>query len=133
MYTNYFRRYFQLLSRQHARYYCSKIEKDQEPIKFSTSRAAQRMESAVVYRENKDFPWYQPYVVTISVAVFLIYFCVFREENDIDLEFNKTLYERIDGMEKVQLIQSYKYNKEHGLATADIEKRLLELETKSTS
>lgn len=73
-------------------------------------------------------PWYQPFSVVGSVAVFLIYFCVLREESDIDLEFDKTLYDRIQGLEKEQLLQSYRYNKEHGKSVEDIERRLKELE-----
>lgn len=73
-------------------------------------------------------PWYQPYVVIGSVTVFLLYFCVFREESDVDLEFNKTLYERIKGLEKEQLLQSYKFNKEHGKEVFEIEQRLIEIE-----
>lgn len=73
-------------------------------------------------------PWYQPYSVVGSVAIFLIYFCILREESDVDLEFDKTLYDRIKGMEKQQLLQSYRFNKEQGLSVADIEKRLQEIE-----
>lgn len=75
-----------------------------------------------------DMPWYQPYSVVASVTVFLIYFCILREESDVDLEFSKTLYERIKGLEKEQLLQSYRYNKENGLSVTDIEKRLKEIE-----
>lgn len=75
-------------------------------------------------------PWYQPFSVVGSVAVFLIYFCVLREENDLDLEFDKTLYDRIKGLEKEQLLQSYRFNKEHGKSVDDIERRLKELEEK---
>lgn len=77
-------------------------------------------------------PWYQPYSVVGSVAVFLLYFCVFRGENDVDLEFSKTLYERIKGLEKEQLIQTYRFNKEHGKSVEDIEKRLKELEAEES-
>lgn len=77
-------------------------------------------------------PWYQPYSVITSIAVFLIYFCVLREENDIDTEFTKTLYDRIKGLEKEQLLQSYKFNKEHGKSVADIEARLKEIEESET-
>lgn len=73
-------------------------------------------------------PWYQPYIVISSITVFLLYFCVFREENDVDVEFNKTLYERIKGLEKEQLLQSYKFNKEHGKEVSEIEQRLKEIE-----
>lgn len=73
-------------------------------------------------------PWYQPYVVVGSVTVFLVYFCVLREESDVDQEFNKTLYERIKGLEKEQLLQSYKFNKENGKEVFEIEQRLKEIE-----
>lgn len=73
-------------------------------------------------------PWYQPYVVIGSVAIFMLYFCVLREESDIDREFDKTLYDRIKGLEKEQLLQSYRYNKEHGKSVIEIEERLLEIE-----
>lgn len=73
-------------------------------------------------------PWYQPYSVVASVAVFLIYFCMLREENDVDLEFTKTLYDRVHGLEKEQLLQSYRFNKETGKSVLEIEKRLKEIE-----
>ncbi|CAD0199152.1 unnamed protein product [Chrysodeixis includens] len=101
---------------------------ENEPIKFSTSPAARKAVATVFKRVDTTMPWYQPYSVIGSVAVFLIYFCVFREENDIDQEFNKTLYDRIKGLEKEQLLQSYRFNKEHGKSVEDIEKRLQEIE-----
>lgn len=73
-------------------------------------------------------PWYQPYSVVGSVAVLLIYFCILREESDIDREFDKTLYQRIKGLEKEQLLQTYRFNKEHGKSVVEIEERLKELE-----
>lgn len=87
-----------------------------------------------VIRKNVtiNMPWYQPYSVVGSVAVFLIYFCVLREENDVDKEFEKTLYDRIKGLEKEQLIQSYKFNKEHGKSVEAIEQRLKEIETEES-
>lgn len=33
---------------------------------------------------KENMPDYQPPIVLISLAVFLIYFCILREENDID-------------------------------------------------
>ncbi|XP_018376305.1 PREDICTED: protein CCSMST1 [Trachymyrmex cornetzi] len=66
-----------------------------KPIKYSTSKAAtMRIEE---YRDpyGDSRPWYQGYVVSASLAVFLIYFCILREENDIDdliyCDLNKTL------------------------------------------
>lgn len=111
------------------RSYSSKLDPaENEPIKFSTSPASRKTTRPIVRKVDTDMPWYQPFSVVGSVAVFLIYFCILREENDVDLEFNKTLYERIKGLEKEQLLQSYRFNKEHGKSVDEIEKRLQELE-----
>lgn len=108
--------------------YCTQV-KENEPVKFSTSEAARRKLPSVFRNKTAEsMPWYQPYSVVGSVAIFLIYFCILREESDVDLEFDKTLYDRIKGMEKQQLLQSYRFNKEQGLSVADIEKRLQEIE-----
>ncbi|XP_046959611.1 uncharacterized protein LOC124529750 [Vanessa cardui] len=120
-------RYFIRQKRLH-RLYSTEL-KENEPIKFSTSGAAKKNVQSVFRKNTPDsMPWYQPFSVVGSVAVFLIYFCILREENDMDLEFNKTLYDRIQGLEKEQLLQSYRFNKEHGKSVEDIEKRLKELE-----
>ncbi|XP_028174215.1 uncharacterized protein LOC114362853 [Ostrinia furnacalis] len=117
-------------TRRPSRLFSSKVEPNEnEPIKFSTSPAARKTTIPVIRKPSKnDMPWYQPFCVTGSLAVFLIYFCVLREENDVDLEFNKTLYDRIKGLEKEQLIQTYRFNKEHGKSVEDIEQRLKEIE-----
>jgi hypothetical protein len=60
----------------------------------------------------------------------LLYFCVFREENDIDEELGKTLYDRIEGLEERQLHVALKYNSEHGKDTSAIVERLKELQKK---
>ncbi|KAF9790076.1 hypothetical protein SFRURICE_002441 [Spodoptera frugiperda] len=113
------------------RSFSNKVEaSENEPIKFSTSQASRKSARPLVKRVDIDMPWYQPFSVVGSVAVFLIYFCVLREENDLDLEFDKTLYDRIKGLEKEQLLQSYRFNKEHGKSVDDIERRLKELEEK---
>lgn len=98
------------------------------PIKFTTSAASKKVIRPIIKDAKEQMPWYQPYSVVGSVAVFLIYFCILREENDVDLEFTKTLYDRIKGLEKEQLLQSYKFNKEQGNSVEDIEKRLQEIE-----
>lgn len=106
---------------------------ENEPIKFSTSPAARRVVAPVIKTAKNDVPWYQPYSVIASVTVFMIYFCILREESDVDKEFSKTLYDRIQGLEKEQLLQSYRYNKEHNLSVVEIEQRLKELETTPTT
>lgn len=53
------------------------------PITYSKSKAANM--AVDEYRiPHKDVPSYQPIVVMISLAAFLVYFCILREENDID-------------------------------------------------
>ncbi|XP_028155552.1 uncharacterized protein LOC114349395 [Diabrotica virgifera virgifera] len=99
------------------------------PVKFSASPAshykAQSSRTGVHYESRL---WYEPYVIIASISVFLIYFTILREENDIDEELSRSLYSRIEGLEEFQLRESLKYNKEHGKDTTDILKRLAELE-----
>ncbi|XP_017881606.1 uncharacterized protein LOC108625816 [Ceratina calcarata] len=69
-----------------AKYSASKKDKiDEEfdkPIKFSTSKAATF--PAAYTNVGPDEPWYQAPVIGISLMIFMIYFCILREENDID-------------------------------------------------
>merc|ERR1711915_657539 len=71
--------------RQFASKKVAEQEDPNEPIKFSTSRAA-KWSAEDYYRppEKDDTPWIQPPVVSLSVAVFLIYFCFLREESGVD-------------------------------------------------
>lgn len=71
-----------------------------QPIKYSTSKAAaMRIDE---YRDpiGDKYPWYQGLIVSASVAVFLIYFCILREENDIDLILNTDLQESLNRVQK---------------------------------
>lgn len=56
------------------------------PIKYSSSEAAKwtAKNSYGIYKELNPPPRSQGLVISLSVAVFLIYFCILREENDID-------------------------------------------------
>ncbi|XP_065074120.1 uncharacterized protein LOC135698155 [Ochlerotatus camptorhynchus] len=99
-----------------------------EPIKYFSSPAAQWKAEQTRSGQNKpDMPWYQPYVVNLSVAIFLLYFCVLREENDIDRGLESSLYDQIPGLEQKQLMVNYNYNMENGLSTVEIEQRMKEL------
>uniref|UniRef100_A0A1Q3FF17 Putative conserved plasma membrane protein n=1 Tax=Culex tarsalis TaxID=7177 RepID=A0A1Q3FF17_CULTA len=96
-----------------------------KPLQYFNSPASRwRAEHTRSGQDNQDMPWYQPYVVIASMAVFLLYFCVLREENDIDRSLEKSLYEHIPGLEEKQLVVSYHYNKENGLPTLEIEQRM---------
>ncbi|KAG6794539.1 protein ccsmst1 isoform X1 [Apis mellifera caucasica] len=51
-----------------------------KPIKFSTSKASKFLSG----NKTKNVPEYQETVLVTCFAIFLLYFCVLREENDID-------------------------------------------------
>lgn len=74
-----------------------------------------------------DAPWYQMYSVVFSTAIFLIYFCVLREESDVDLELEKNLYDRVPGLEEAQLVLNYKFNIENNNDNSKIVARMNEL------
>ncbi|EDW00782.1 uncharacterized protein LOC6560009 [Drosophila grimshawi] len=98
-----------------------------EPIKFFGSQAATWRARDTRSGGSEESLWYQPYVISASLAVFLFYFCILREESDIDLRLEGNLYDHVSGLEQVQLTVNYTYNKEHGLDTKEQEKRLTEL------
>lgn len=98
-----------------------------EPIKFFGSQAASWRARDTRSGGSEDSLWYQPYVISASLAIFLVYFCMLREESDIDLRLEGNLYDHVSGLEEVQLTVNYRYNKEHGLDTKEQEKRLIEL------
>ena len=75
----------------------------------------------------EEIPWFQPYIVVGSVAIFLIYFCILREENDVDEHLGKSLFEQVPSLESTTLISLYKYNAENNIDNTDVIKRLLEL------
>lgn len=98
-----------------------------EPIQFFGSQAAAWRAKDTRSGGSDESLWYQPYVISASLGIFLIYFCVLREENDIDLRLEGSLYDHVSGLEEVQLTVNYRYNKEHGLDTKEQEQRLTEL------
>lgn len=105
-----------------------KVINPDEPIKFFGSDAAKwTAQQTRSGRQNEETLWYQPYVIMGSVLVFMIYFCVLREESDVDGELNKSLYDRIDGMEEIQLRIVHKYNAENKVDNGTIEARMKEL------
>ncbi|KAL5017795.1 hypothetical protein ScPMuIL_003517 [Solemya velum] len=105
---------------------CVRQDKD-APVRFSQSEAARWSASETFSSSSKERPFYQPLSVGISTFVFLIYFCLLREENDLDEELSQSLFERIPVLEEQQIKVMMKYNKEQGLSTKDLETRLEEL------
>ncbi|KAI4456828.1 protein ccsmst1 [Holotrichia oblita] len=109
------------------------FDEENKPIKY-TATPAMKWQAKYSRIGTMDIRlWYEPYVIIISISIFLIYFCILREENDIDADLAKSLYEKIPGLEEQQLHVILQYNQEHGLETRDIIARLEEIRaSKST-
>ncbi|KAL6424187.1 hypothetical protein ACFW04_009802 [Cataglyphis niger] len=72
----------------------SEIDSDditKQPLKYSTSKAATMRINEYRDPYGDEVPWYQPYSIIFSFSIFLIYFCILREENDIDLMLSNEL------------------------------------------
>lgn len=50
--------------------------------------------------DGDDYPWYQGFSISLSLTVFLGYFCILREENDIDLILDTDLGESLSRAKK---------------------------------
>ena len=74
-------------------------------------------------------PW-NGLVFSFSTALLMLWFCILREENDIDEEMKKTLWERVPGLERQQLEVVLDYNRQTGLPTEDVRRRIAELDGK---
>lgn len=57
----------------------------------------------------------------------MIYFCILREENDIDEHLSKSIFESVPQLEVSTLISLYKNNLETNKDNTEVIKRLLEL------
>lgn len=68
-----------------------------EPLKYSTSEANDWKAAHSRIGSKAEFgPWYEPHVVSASIILFMVYFFILREENDIDLLFDNTLFETMN-------------------------------------
>lgn len=70
---------------------------------------------------------YQPVIVALSMTVFIFYFFLLREENDLDEQLNVGLFERIPHLEEPHLAQAIPRMRARGEDTAEAEARLKEL------
>ncbi|KAJ8957592.1 hypothetical protein NQ317_019262 [Molorchus minor] len=100
------------------------------PIRYSKSAASQYKAKSTRVGNLEPRLWYESYVILVSLTVFLLYFTVVREENDIDQDLSRSLYSRISGLEQLQLKLSLEYNRQHGLETEAILERLKEIESR---
>ena len=47
-----------------------------------------------------------------------------REENDVDLELSGKLYDKVDGLEKADILNSIRHREENGQDTTKLRERL---------
>ena len=59
---------------------------------------------------------------------FSIYFLYLREENDLDDEMGKSIFERVPGLEEQHLIGRIHYFKSQGVDTTELQQRLEEIQ-----
>jgi hypothetical protein len=57
----------------------------------------------------------------------MIYFCILREENDIDVHLSKPLFDTVPQLEASTLITVYKHNLETNKDNTEVIKRLIEI------
>eukprot|EP00091_Calanus_sinicus_P009305 TRINITY_DN21824_c0_g1_i1.p1 TRINITY_DN21824_c0_g1~~TRINITY_DN21824_c0_g1_i1.p1 ORF type:complete len:143 (-),score=47.07 TRINITY_DN21824_c0_g1_i1:86-514(-) len=105
----------------------SRQEEDSGPVKFTRSKAYNLNPLMSNQQKKKDTPWFQGPLVAGSTLAFLIYFTILREESDVDGELAGRLYDRIEGLEKQDLINSIKFNEENGMDTTALRARLKEV------
>jgi len=99
-----------------------------EPVRFSGSKADRNAAESFVNPKQRIGPWYESYVVLVSLTAFMLYFCVFREENDID-DFlrDNVVFNPVSEVE--QLKKRIVKEKADGLDTTDTEARLKKMES----
>lgn len=104
-------------------------KENNEPIEFLGSKAHTFRASDERRSKPTDWPEYQGYVISVSMAVFLIYFCILREENDIDEKMSMNVSTGLVPVEVeiVQLRQAYQYSKEKKIPNGHIVRRMKEL------
>lgn len=72
-----------------------------EPLKYSTSEANDWKASHSRIGSKAEFgPWYEPHAVSASIILFMLYFFIYREENDIDLLFDNSLFDTMKSIEE---------------------------------
>ncbi|XP_077289127.1 uncharacterized protein LOC143913302 [Arctopsyche grandis] len=105
-------------------------ETNDAPLSYLKSPAATYLARHSRTHGTDDMLWYQPFVVSFSVAAILIYFCILREESDIDEDLGRSLFDRLPGLEQKQLELVREFNLDRGLDVDKIEARLDELAQK---
>lgn len=83
-------------------------EEEDPPVIFTKSKAF-KAKPTFVNPNYENRPPFQNTSIFISLSSLMIYFFYLREENDMDELLGESLYNRIDGLEKANLIASIRY------------------------
>ncbi|XP_022703674.1 uncharacterized protein LOC111268766 [Varroa jacobsoni] len=73
-----------------------------EPIVYSKSKASKWKASQTLRVPDsvQNMPNAQPYSIVVSLSIFMIYFFILREENDIDELFERPLQQTVTDIKK---------------------------------
>lgn len=121
------------------RYFSEKASVEDKPIKFTTSKAfaGRKVHDKFANRagggnsRSYKTPDIQAFSVIFSVAVFLIYFCILREENDLDEGLApERMLQRMEMMELKALKKQIQERRMKGQDVSAEVMRLKEIESK---
>lgn len=99
---------------------------DEKPVQFSTSEAS-KIKPAYL-PERADNPTSRTVSWFLSFVAFGLWFFVLREESDWDDNLSRSLYDRVDHMEKTNLITAINYYQRNNMDATPLIERLKELE-----
>lgn len=106
-----------------------------EPVKYSTSKA-KTWDSINSFTSvtSRTQPTSQPFIVAISTFIFLAYFILIREENDLDKKVSKPLEENVPNIKEMTLKHQILQYEQMGLDTRELREALKkELELKKAT
>nr|XP_057917189.1 ubiquinol-cytochrome-c reductase complex assembly factor 4 [Doryrhamphus excisus] len=73
-------------------------ELNDEPIKFSTSKASHRTWNVDrSMGSHYEQPWWKVLPLSVAVVIFLLW-CAMRDESDVDKQLEKDLYQHLPGL-----------------------------------
>ena len=110
----------------------SEEEEDNAPIKYSTSKAREHSPFDTFLTRRKG-PAYQPYIVIASMTVFLVYFLMLREENDMDEELDRSLFDKIPTLKDQTILAEIHKAKAAGRDVTQLELQLKQLRIATTT
>lgn len=101
---------------------------ESQPYPFMSKMRENKHRVADTFKAPETDRWkYQPFIMLGCTAIFLFYFCIWRDEHDVDIAISKYMYQAIPGLEEQDLRRSIAKAKKRGQDTLLYEKRLEEL------